>query len=142
MSWNGFSRGLAKKLISLFTPASTSKHPNTQNMSVENNSNLPKIWIPLPYIGKHGLKLTNSFIRRITPLLKLEYKIIINWQTTDAGFFVSLKDPTPINNTKAPLFMNLNAQDAMQTTLEKPTVAYTQDLKNAPRKPLQKYIIT
>ncbi len=86
---------LIHNIISLFTPVSTSKHPNIQNMSVENNSNIPKIWIPLPYIGKHGLKLTNSFIRTITPLLKSECKITINSQTTDAGFFVSLKNPTP-----------------------------------------------
>ncbi len=32
-----------------------------------------------------------------------------------------------LSNTKAPLFMNLNAQDVTQTTLEKPTVAYIQD---------------
>ena len=41
-------------------------------------------------------KLANSFIRKITPLLKSQRKIIIiNWQTTDANSFVSLKDPTP-----------------------------------------------
>ena len=45
-----------------------------------------------------------------------------------------------LSNTKAPLFMNLNAQDVTQTTLEKPTVAYIQELKNIPRKPLQKYV--
>ncbi len=61
-------------------------------------------------------------------------------KTTKQVFLVSLKDPTP-KHTKAPLFMNLNAQDAIQTTLEKSTVAYTQELKNAPRKPLQKYTI-
>ena len=35
--------------------------------------------------------------------------------------------------------MNLNAQDA---TMEKPTVAYTPELKNIPPKTLPKYIIT
>ena len=38
--------------------------------------------------------------------------------------------------------MNLNAQDATQTTLEKPTVAFTQELENTPLKTLLKYTIT
>ena len=38
--------------------------------------------------------------------------------------------------------MNLNIQDAARTTLEKRTVAYTQELKNTPPKTLLKYIIT
>ena len=64
-------------------------------MNPDHSPNLKNIWIPLPYIGKHGTRLTNSFIRKITPLLKSQCKIIINWQTTDAGSFVSLKDPRP-----------------------------------------------
>ena len=36
--------------------------------------------------------------------------------------------------------MNLNAQDAMQTTLEKPTVTFPQELKNTFLKTLLKYI--
>ena len=64
-------------------------------MNVDITPNLNKFWIPLPYIGKHGIKLANSFIRKITLLLKSQCKIIINWQTTDANSFVSLKDPTP-----------------------------------------------
>ena len=47
-----------------------------------------------------------------------------------------------LNNTKAPLFMNLIVQDATRTTLEKPTVAYTQELKNTLPKTLLKYITT
>ena len=47
-------------------------------------------------------------------------------QTTDAG------KTQHLNNTKAPLFMNLNVQDATRTTLEEPTVAYTQELKKTP----------
>ena len=95
MSWNGYPRRLATKLISLFSPASSTKNPHTVDMNVDNTPNLNIIWIPLPYIGKNGVKLANSFIRKITPLLKSQCKIIINWQTTDANSFVSLKDPTP-----------------------------------------------
>ena len=32
---------------------------------------VPKIWLPLPYLGKYGTRLIRSFIHRITPLLKL-----------------------------------------------------------------------
>ena len=95
-SWNGYPRRLTRKLISLFSPSTTTDNINTENVNnADNNPNLKKIRIPLPYIGKHGTRLTNSFIRKMTPLLKSQCKIIINWQTTDAGLFLSLKDPTP-----------------------------------------------
>ena len=86
-----------RKLISLLSPSwsTTTDNLNTENVNTDNDPNLKKFWIPLPYIGKHGTRLTNSFIRKITPLLKSQCKIIINWQATDAGSFVSLKDPTP-----------------------------------------------
>ena len=32
--------------------------------------------------GKYGTKLTNSFIRKISPLLKSHCKFIVNWKTT------------------------------------------------------------
>ena len=127
------------KTVSVFSPASTTKNPYTVDVNVDNTPNLNKIWIPLPYIGKHGIKLANSFIRKITPLLKSQCKIIINWQTTDATPSFHLKI-LHRNNTKAPLFMNLNAQDATQTTLE--TVAFPQELKNTSLKTILKYIIT
>ena len=95
MLWNGYPRRLTKKPISQFFPSTTTDNLNTENVNADNNPNLKKIWIPLPYIRKHGTRLTNSFIRKITPLLKSQCKIIINWQTTDAVSFVSLKDPTP-----------------------------------------------
>ena len=37
--------------------------------------------------------------------------------------------------------MNLNVQSATQTALKKPTVAYTEELKNTPPKKLRKYIM-
>ena len=54
-----------------------------------------KIWIHLPFLGKYGTKLTNNFIRKISPLLKSPCKFIVNWKTTDTNCFISLKDPTP-----------------------------------------------
>ena len=95
MSWNGYPHRLTRKLISLFSPSTTTDNLNTENVYTVNNPNLKKIRIPLSYIGKHGTRLTNSFVRKITSLVKSQCMIIINWQTTDAGSFVSLKDPTP-----------------------------------------------
>ena len=94
ISWNGYPRRLTRKLISLFSLSTTTDNLNTENVNTDNNPNLKKISIPLPFIGKHGTRLTNSFIRKITPLLKSECKIIINWQTTGAGSSLSVKDPT------------------------------------------------
>ena len=59
------------------------------------NNNDPKIWIPLPYLGKYGTRLTRSFIYTITPLLKLKCNFIINWKTTNSNSFLSCKDKTP-----------------------------------------------
>ena len=99
MSWNGFSRKIATKLITLFTPSTTSSPDQHRNeYSSDNNipSNRVKIWIKLPFLGKYGNKLTRSFIRKVTPLLKSPCKFIINWKTIDSSCFTSLKDPTPI----------------------------------------------
>ena len=56
---------------------------------------VPKIWLPLPYLGKYGTRLIRSFIHRITPLLKLKFNFIINWKTTNSNSFLSSKDKTP-----------------------------------------------
>ena len=45
------------KLISQFSPSTTNDNLNTENVNADNNPNLKKIWIPLPYIGKHGTRL-------------------------------------------------------------------------------------
>ncbi len=99
MSWNGFSRKIAQKLITLFSPsASSSAHDQpTTDCSHDSSatSNPIKIWIQLPFLGKCGTKLTRSFIRKVTPLLKSPCKFIINWKTIDSNSFISLKDPTP-----------------------------------------------
>ena len=52
MSWNGYPRRLTRKLISLFSPSTTTDNLNMENVNADN-------------------------------------------KTTDAAFFVSLKNPTP-----------------------------------------------
>ena len=50
--------------------------------------------VNLPFLAKYGTELTNSFIRKIGPLLKYPCKFIVNWKTADANCFISLKDHT------------------------------------------------
>jgi hypothetical protein len=93
MSWNGFPRKLSRKLLTSFKPSSP--NPNNSNNVVIDPTTTTKIWIHLPFLGKYGTKLTNNFIRKISPLLKSPCKFIVNWKTTDTNCFISLKDPTP-----------------------------------------------
>ena len=98
MSWNGFPRKLSLKLIEQFKPPATTPidhETRVDNSHVGTNNNDPKIWIPLPYLGKYGTRPTRSFIHRITPLLKLKCNFIINWKTTNSNSFLSCKDKTP-----------------------------------------------
>jgi hypothetical protein len=70
LSWNGFPRKLSLKLIDQFKPSTTSNinviHQDNPDTDLTNP--VPKIWLPLPYLGKYGTRLTRSFIHRITPL--------------------------------------------------------------------------
>ena len=61
MSWNGFSRNMATKLINEFIP----KHTNSNVQELPSSHNLPKIWIRLPFIGKYGNTLTRRFINKL-----------------------------------------------------------------------------
>ena len=93
MSWNGFPRKLSRKFLTLFKPSFP--NPNNSNNVVIDPTTTTKVWIHLPFLGKYGTKLTNNFIRKISPLLKSPCKFIVNWKTTDTNCFISLKDPTP-----------------------------------------------
>jgi hypothetical protein len=97
LSWNGFPRKLSLKLIDQFKPSTTSNinviHQDNPDTDLTNP--VPKIWLPLPYLGKYGTRLTHSFIHRITPLLKLKCNFIINWKTSNSNSFLSNKDKTP-----------------------------------------------
>ena len=58
MSWNGFSEKLSLQLIKNFAPK---RHTQNNVSFEEQNDNLPKIWISLPFIGKHGTNLIRKF---------------------------------------------------------------------------------
>ena len=91
MSWNGFSRNMARKLINAFTP----QHTKSNAQESPSSQNLPKIWIRLPFIGKYGNTLAKRFINKTRRLLKGPCKFILHWRTTQANCFLSCKDKTP-----------------------------------------------
>ena len=114
MSWNGFSRKLSRKLLTLFKP---STH-NPCNTVTDNSLIEPitvKIWIHLSFLGKYGTKLTNRFIRKIRPLLKSPVNLLSTGKLLilTASSHLKTKHQKCI---KAPLSMNSNALDVTLTT--------------------------
>ena len=77
MLWNGFSRKLTKELLTLLKTSTHNPCNTVTNNSIIEPSTI-KIWIHLPFLGKYGTKLTNSFIRKKSPLLKSPCKFIVN----------------------------------------------------------------
>ena len=128
MSWNSFSEKLSLQLIKNFA----SKRYTQNNVSFEEqNDSSPKIWISLPFIGKHGTNLIRKFKRKVLPLLKIQCKFIVNWNTTTTNTFVSKKDKTP----KIPKLccVQIFLLAVLIHTLVRQTDASIQDLKNTPR---------
>ena len=74
MSWNRFSRNIARKLINDFTP----QHTNNNAQESPSLENLPKILTRLPSIGKYGNTLAKRFINKTRRLLKGACKFILH----------------------------------------------------------------
>ena len=113
MSWNGFPRKLTQKLINQFKPNKTAN-----------------IWLQLPYLGKFGERLTRSLIRKITPLLILKSRFIINWKTINSNVFVSCKDKTPKTYQSSVVYEFTCPGCNSIGTSAKLIAAYTPELKN------------
>ena len=88
LSWNGYSKFLAYRLIKQFTPKFGPPNPPTQQ-------DLPKIFISLPYIGQQGENLTKRLVSKLKCLIDQPFKIQTHWQTTKMSYFINTKDPTP-----------------------------------------------
>ncbi len=85
---------------SIYESSSRSIGLHTINCSHDNNADsnlITKIRIQLAFLGKYGTKLTGTFIRKVTPLLKSSCKFIINWKTIHSNYFISLRDSTTTN---------------------------------------------
>ena len=101
-SWNGFPKRLTKNLLKQFAPKATNNLTNnhtdllTNNISHLNESdNIPKIWIPLPFIGKRGITLLNNCTKKLRRLIKQPVKFATLWNTTTTNAFLGVKDITP-----------------------------------------------
>ena len=98
-SWNGFPKRLTKNLKQ-FAPNATNNLTNNPtdllNISHLNQSdNIPKIWIPPPFIGKRGTTFINNCTKKLRRLIKQPVKFATLWNTTTTNAFLGVKDITP-----------------------------------------------
>ena len=97
MSWNGFPKTLANKLIQKFTRKADQAFmsSNINNHIEDQTEQVCKVYVRLPYIGKRGTDLMHKFKLKISRILKQPCKFIVYWDTTTTGCFVSCKAKTP-----------------------------------------------
>ena len=95
MSWNGFPKRLANKLVQKFIPKTNQVNIMSKNSHDEETVPTRKVFVHLPYIGKRGTNLFHKFQTKVSRLLKEPCKFIIYWDNTTTGCFVSCKDKTP-----------------------------------------------
>ena len=88
MSWNGFPKHISKSLLNKLnkTPDRTSSIADTD---------IPTIWLTLPYAGLKGETLVKSCVRKIHRYLK-QAKIVVRYNNKKLSFFCSTKDNIPI----------------------------------------------
>lgn len=88
LSWNGYYKNVAAKLIKKFTSGNNrSKSPT--------DPNVPKVFIRLPYTGKQGDSVVNKTLKRLQKLINHPVKFIVIYNTRKAATFVSYKDHIP-----------------------------------------------
>lgn len=95
MSWNGFPKHVTKSLLSRLN-----KNNNHQQNEV---TDIPTIWLTLPYAGVKGEILVKSCIRKIRRYLK-NVKIIVRYNSKKVSFFCSTKDTIPIEQRSAVIY--------------------------------------
>ena len=105
-SWNGFPKRLTKNLLKHFAPNATNNQTNNPtdllNISHLNESdNIPKIWIPLPFIGKRGTTFTNNCTKKLRRLIKQPVKFATLWNTTTTNALLGVKNiiPKPLQSS-------------------------------------------
>jgi hypothetical protein len=92
MSWNGFPL----KIRNFFIHMLKNKVTSNINSSEQNaDSDLPKIYLRIPYLGKQGENLVSNVIRKIRRSLKIPIKPIVIYQTKKTSFFCPKKDKIP-----------------------------------------------
>ena len=92
MSWNGFPL----KIRNFFIHKLKNKVTSNINSSEQNtDSDSPKIYFRIPYLGKQGEILVSNVIRKIRRSLKIHIKPIVIYQTKKTSFFCPKKDKIP-----------------------------------------------
>ena len=95
VSWNGFPKRMSTLLIKKFSPTDlTSTNQTDPANNNDETQQLPKTWVKLPFIGKRGKILVQQFKKILSRLRKSPGQLIVNWNTTNANFFLSCKDKT------------------------------------------------
>ena len=92
MSWNGFPLKIRNFLIHKLKNKVTS-NINSSEQNVD--SDLPKIYLRIPYLGKQGENLVSNVICKIHRSLKIPIKPIVIYQTKKTSFFCPKKDKIP-----------------------------------------------
>ena len=85
LSWNGFSKFVANKLITKFmTPKPVNSDETTERPS--------KIFARIPFIGKQGEFLVRKSLKRVNRLLNVPVNFIILYDNVKTSTFTSMKD--------------------------------------------------
>ena len=80
MSWNGFFKRMSTQLVKNLSPNQSSPNQTNPDHTTNETSQLPKIWLQLPFIGKRGKLLIRKFKKKLT---------------TATNCFLSSKEKTP-----------------------------------------------
>ena len=93
MSWNGFPRAVRNLLISKLKNKFSTNQSRT-NLFHENDTR-PKVWVPVPYLGKRGETLVKNFLKKIQRCLTVTVNFIVIYDTKKFSYFLSNKDKIP-----------------------------------------------
>ena len=94
-AWNNFPARIRNALMSRFCT-----EQGRSRDEVEADENSVDIWLKLPFIGRQGENMVQSFIKKVKKMLKPGKKVNfkVRYRTTPLLAFTGVKDPTPFLN--------------------------------------------
>ena len=99
MSWNGFPRRVRNSILNRLT----NKQPRTQE-NVPEDDDRKTISIRLPYMGKHGERLTNQLLRKLKRCFKSAVNFKVLFDTRKISSFCSTKDKIPYEQSSSVIY--------------------------------------
>ena len=93
MSWNGFPKYVANKIIRNLVEKYNS---GATSNAIDDDENIGKVFVRLPYCGPSGEQLIKTCISRIKRQLKTKVQFRVLFKTSKISDFVSVKDPIPL----------------------------------------------